>query len=235
MGRFLQLVFAMPWLCLPLMLEGCAGETFASAGGNGGSTQTSTQGGGGAIVTTATGGAGGTGGGVGGAPNTTTSAGGQGGQGGTPICAPLSDMCATCAYNTCEELYCICYMETDCAQLVNCVNNCPPADAECQQPCLEDHKDSISKAFLLGGCVAKPCADECPGVTPLGDCETCLFTNCGPKMNECLANADCLQLLQCVLKGGDAIGCAEMFPEGFNAALSVQTCKDSECGNGLCP
>ena len=248
MTKRLWLVATMAGAFVGIGEMGCTGDTFtATTEGTGGTAATTTDGGGGqggATVTTATGGAGGDGGGVGGGPGgtggTSTTTTGQGGSGGGLVCQPLSDVCAQCAYGACEDLYCQCYAEMDCAQLVNCLQPCDPTDIPCQQPCLTDHQDSISKAFLLGDCAGGGCAAECMGVAVLGDCPKCLFTSCQSQMNACLADADCYEIVNCAIDcpAGDfscALGCANGKPStATNKALAVQSCMYQSCSN-LCP
>jgi len=180
---------------------GCGGETFAATDSSGSTTSGGGQGGTGG-ATTGTGGAGGAGasGGVGGS-------GSAGGTGGAPVCQPLSDPCAQCTYGACQERYCACYGDQDCVILIACEQACivdNPDDAMAQQACqlaqcasAAGAKDHISETFLLGDCAAVSCGAECPGVTALTSCTTCLFTTCDSQMNECLTNADCVDILTC--------------------------------------
>ena len=238
MGKRLWLVAMMLGTGAASLGSGCGGDEFTATGGNGAGKTTSGDGGGGsggATISTATGGVGGEGGGVGGGPGgegggTTTTT----GEGGGPVCQPISDPCAQCAYGACQVQYCQCYADMDCAQLVNCFQGCASGDVACQTTCMSAHEPSISQAFLLGECTAEPCAAECPGVGQVGPCEHCLFTNCPMQMNTCLANPDCYQLVTCVTGGGDVFACAQMYPGGFNDGLAVQSCMESSCAD-VCP
>lgn len=218
---------------LPL---GCGGDGFtAGTGGDAGTTQSTTtsaggQGGtGGATGGATTGGTGGaTTGGTGGA--TGGAGGATGGTGGSIPCQPINEPCAECAYASCQDLYCACYAEIDCAALVNCISPCDPTDTACQQPCLTAHQDSISKAFLLGDCASGGCAGSCMGVATIPPCPKCLFTKCPNEMNTCLADPDCNDIINCAAAcapGDIACGfaCANGKPQtATNKALAVQSC-----------
>src|SRR5262245_16452474 len=231
-------VWAACLLAMPLTL-GCGDEpsttdSGGSAGtqstggsaGQGGSGATAGSGGSGAKAgsggSTATAGSGGTGG----------STGGTAGSGGGAPCQPLSDMCAQCSFNACQDQYCACYSDPDCVVLVACLQACPVGDEMCQQDCLSQPaaKDYISQTYLLGDCASGFCAMECPGITKAGVCEKCLFTKCAPQMNESLADADCAEILKCAIKcpQGDlacAFGCANGKPmSSTNKAVAVQMC-----------
>lgn len=214
---------------LPL---GCGGDDFTATGGNGGTQTTTSSGGqGGAGGMTATGGSGGTTASGGATTGGTGGAGGAtGGSGGAPVCQPIAEPCAECAYATCQDLYCACYAEADCAALVACISPCDPADTVCQQPCLTDHKDSISKAFLLGDCAAGSCSGSCMGVAAIPPCPKCLFTMCPAEMNNCLSDPDCNDIIQCAgnCAPGDlqcGLACANGKPQtATTKALAVQSC-----------
>ncbi|MEZ4313411.1 MAG: hypothetical protein R3F14_35770 [Polyangiaceae bacterium] len=209
---------------------GCGGESFEASGGTGGGGGTTASAGSGGTG----GGSGGTGGaigGTGGSTGTTTSSmGGTGGTGGGPACQPLSDACTQCAYGACEDLYCTCYGADDCPALVNCLSVCDPTDNACVKPCLSAHPESISLSFLLGDCVADPCAGECAGAGNLADCPKCLFDKCSTEMNTCLADPECYDIVMCAIACPPndfacAFGCANGKSQGAtNKALAVQGC-----------
>ena len=186
---------------------------------------------------TGSGGAGAGGGapGSGGTPASSSAA--QGGAGGV-ACQSLGDACSDCSFTNCSAQYCDCYAEQDCAALVGCFNACPPGDQACQQTCMTDHKDSISKSFVLGDCAAMSCATSCPGVTALEPCTECLFTSCAPQMNTCLANPECAAILQCVqatcpppISTTCALGCANQHPNGQGDAAPLNSCLSQQCSN----
>ena len=220
---------------------GCESDSFTPTGGGGsGAATTTSEGGsggggqGGGVTTTTSEGGGGQGGGV------TTTTTGEGGSGGGPVCQPISDPCAQCAYGACEPQYCACYASADCAALVDCFQDCAPGDAACQQACMSAHEPSISTAFLLGECTATPCAEECPGVGQVTPCLSCLFTSCSDQMNACLADAECYEIVTCAVAcpGGDfncALGCTSgKSSAAVNKAFGVQGCMQQNC-DSMCP
>jgi hypothetical protein len=152
------------------------------------------------------------------------------------MCQSVGDACSNCAFSSCNAEYCACYVEQDCAAIVNCFQTCPTGDMACQQTCMTMHPDSISLAFLLGDCASNDCAAECPGVRALDPCEACLFTSCSTQMNTCLSNPDCTALLQCVhpacapTYSMTCVGnCAALHPGGQTDGLAVYSCLTGSC------
>ncbi|WP_437635885.1 hypothetical protein [Sorangium sp. So ce854] len=211
---------------------GGAGAAGGGAGGGGaGGGGTGGAGGGG------TGGAGGdgTGGrGTGGAASATTS--GGGGAGGAPAyaCASLGDPCTTCLSLRCQESYCACQENPECAALANCLLICDAADRICEQTCLTVHDEGISDRFLEGGCASDLCHVQCPSRAPLSACDTCLFARCAADMNACIADPSCRGLRSCAsaCKAGDAVceeRCAAQYEAGAQAARAVAACEGDVC------
>ncbi|MBK8258560.1 MAG: hypothetical protein IPK82_38605 [Polyangiaceae bacterium] len=214
------------WLStvLGVAAAGCGGESFSATeggAGNGGSTSSST---GQAGSTSSSGGAGGSGGSattsstVGTTTSSTTTTTSTG-TGGAPPCQPLSEPCTQCAYQNCEALYCACYSSDDCPALVNCLSMCNPDDTTCTQPCLTQHAESISTAFLLGDCAATPCAMDCTGTFVVQPCPKCLFEKCPSEMNSCLSDQDCYDIITC------ATACA---PSDLTCAFACTNGKSQE-------
>ena len=208
-----------------------------SSSGTTSSTTTTTTGAGGAggeVTTTSAGGAGGTGG--------MGQGGGTGGAGGAPLCQSLGDACSMCLYASCQDLYCTCYNNQACTDLVfTCLNQCDPASADyqmCTQDCATMYPGGVSDGALLGGCSDQNCAADCPtsGI-PIDPCSECLFTNCSNEMNACFANAECAAILQCaqecpVADPGNPdcpTDCATMHPLGAQQALAVLNCSNTNC------
>lgn len=224
-----------------------AASVFAVAGLIGcGSTTTESPTGGTTTSTTGTGG-GGTGGAGGDMTTTTSSGGGAGGMGqggaggaggGAPACEAVPGECGQCLYTECQESYCACYANPECAALGTCLNACDPADPDyqqCTQDCQTQHPGGIADAALVGNCSDQNCQPQCPatGVT-LGPCEECLLTNCNDEMDACLANPECQALIECaqMCPQGDQQcqqNCAAMHQGGFQQALGVLNCADMNC------
>lgn len=157
---------------------------------------------------------------------------GSGGTGGAPSCQPLSDACAKCSYNTCQDQYCQCYAAQDCVVLVGCLQACGAMNDPCQEDCLAQPgaKPYISQTFLLGDCVAPACAADCPGVTAAVPCQKCLFTNCAPQMNECLNDKECAQIVTCaVLCAPGDFACVFGCASGKSAAAQGKAQQVQQC------
>jgi hypothetical protein len=121
---------------------------------------------------------------------------------------------------------------------VQCNSACAPADTGCQKGCLAANPNAIAEAFVLGDCAATQCGGECPGTAPLGDCQRCLFTSCAAQMNDCLGNADCFDLLQCVQKcspgdSGCQQACGFQHFDSIGKAQNIQDCSSAQCA-GKC-
>lgn len=212
-------------------------EANTSTSGTTNSTTTTTTGAGGAggeMTTTSAGGAGGMGGmGQGGA---------TGGAGGAAPCQSLGDACSTCLHTNCQDLYCTCYNNQECIDLVfTCLSQCDPAAADyqmCTQNCATMYPGGVSDGALLGGCSDQNCAADCPtsGI-PIDPCSECLFTNCSNEMNACFANADCAATLECAQacpmtdpnNPNCPQDCALAHPGGLQQALGVLNCSNTNC------
>jgi VDE lipocalin domain len=211
-----------------------------AAGGSGGES-TGTAGAGGAEMTTSSssaGGAGGAGGaGVGGSGTGGVGVGGAGGQGaggGNPGCPGLGDPCTDCMAIQCSPAYCACYGNQDCSELYQCFGTCAPNDAACQQACYTDHEDGISDATLFGHCAATTCDAACEFGSELTPCQVCLYDDCEPEMNQCIANPDCTAIFAC-FQGCDPgdpgcpMACFMQYPDGSDDAQSVSQCAQTIC------
>jgi hypothetical protein len=175
----------------------------------------------------------------------TTSTTGTGG-GGAPECNAVPGECGQCLYTECQESYCACYANPDCAALGTCLNTCDPADPnynQCVQDCQTQYPQGIADAALVGSCSDQNCQPQCPatGVT-LGPCEECLLTNCNDEMQACLADPDCQAIIDCAQacpmtdpnNPNCPIECAQMHPGGAAEAGAVINCSQDSCTNE-CP
>lgn len=206
---------------------GSGGESTGTAGAGGVevTTSSSSAGGEGGAGGAATGGAGGVG--VGGA-------GGQGAGGGNPGCPGLGDPCTDCMAIQCSPAYCGCYGNQDCSELYQCFATCAPGDAACEQACYTDHEDGISDATLFGHCAATTCDAACDFGFELTPCQQCLYDDCEPEMNQCVASPDCTAIFAC-FQGCDPgdpgcpAACLMQYPDGSDDAQSVSQCAQTIC------
>lgn len=154
-----------------------------------------------------------------------------GGAGGGATCPDLGDPCTTCEAAACADTYCDCYGNVACGALAACVENCG-GTPECYQGCATEHPEGISHGALLTHCAGTVCSDSCPGFAPLTDCQLCLYTECQPEMNACVAVPDCTLLLYCLDACGDAEcrnDCYFTYPDGSGDAGPVGTCLQDRC------
>ncbi|WP_437928142.1 hypothetical protein WMF37_02515 [Sorangium sp. So ce291] len=218
-----------------LLAAACSPEPGGGSGGagTGGAAGAGGAGGAGTGGTGGTGGAGGAGAG-GGASSTASGGGGAGGEAGY-ACASLGDPCSTCLSLRCQDSFCTCQENPECAALANCFLICAAGDEPCQQTCLTAHAAGISDSFLEGGCASELCSAQCPSRVPLSACDSCRFAGCAAEMNACVANPSCRALLACAdaCEAGDA-GCAEecamLYEDGAPAAQAVSDCQGAQCG-----
>jgi hypothetical protein len=167
---------------------------------------------------------------------TTTS---SGGADGGPTCPSNGNACAGCLSEACASLYCSCYGNLACDNLSQCAAACAAGDVTCLQTCLTTYKDGVSAAYLLSNCGNQECMSVCPnnGVT-LDACQVCLFTQCVPEMNNCLADPECTPLLACWggCNGGATCiqNCSTTYAAGVSDAQSVVLCSNASC-QGTCP
>jgi hypothetical protein len=144
-----------------------------------------------------------------------------------------------CLSTSGASLYCSCYGNLACDELSQCTGMCAAGDATCLQTCLTAHKDGISAAYLLASCGNQNCVPSCPnnGVM-LNACQQCLFSQCVPEMNNCVADPECVPLLGC---WGGCNGssscisqCSATYPAAVNDGQAVALCSGSSC-QGSCP
>ena len=209
---------------------GCGSDTVQTpTGGTSTTTTTTGTGGAGGGSTTSAGGAGGTGGEGGGM-------GGAGGAGGGVVCEAVPTDCGTCLYTMCQDLYCECYGNQECVDLLfTCLSQCAAGDTMCSQDCAAQYPGGVSDAALLGGCSDQNCAVDCPmsGIV-VNECTECLFTSCDTEMNACFENPECVAILDCAQQcpAGDGQcpqDCAFMYPGGLQPALGVFNCANANC------
>ncbi len=235
------------WLALGLatvvgsvMANSCGGDVGTDNGST--SPGPTSSGTGAAAGTTGSGGAGGTASG-GGSSSSSSGSGGQGGatggnggmgtggSGGAP-CLHLGDTCSVCQLQNCHDVYCDCYYNSDCIELIDCVELCQPDDDPCIQSCWTAHPNGISAGALVWHCAATDCSLDCPPTVPLTDCDLCMFQKCPSQMNGCLSNPDCVALAKCVSACTTSTceqNCYVTYPGGTGDAIAVFQCQTNQC------
>lgn len=201
-----------------------AGGQTASVTGTGGETSVGSPGAGGEGATGQGGSTGGQGGNAG--------AGGQGGA--EPTCPSAGDVCTQCLSEQCGAVYCACYEEIHCGGYLQCLGTCMMGDTACYQNCAAVHAPGISAAVLTADCAATTCDASCDFGQALNDCQKCLYTQCDQEMNACIADAECIALIQCIqmcAPGDMACGqaCVGQHPDGLPEAQAVRDCRIQNC------
>lgn len=227
--------FLMGMTAVVIGLVGCGSDDVTVGGG--GSTTTTTitgQGGAGGEGTTTT------------TSSTTTTTTGQGGNGGGGSCASMGDDCTNCLYAQCNQTYCGCFDNPECALLVQCLMGCQQGGQggqggqSCQETCMSQHPEGLTDALLASDCTAANCDAECPGVgQDLPPCQECLLTNCGPQMEQCFSNPECTALIQCAqacAPGDQACitACGQAHLGGLQDAQGVLQCAQSPTCSAQC-
>jgi hypothetical protein len=173
-------------------------------------------------------------GGAGGAATGGAATGGFGQGGSEARCESMGDDCTVCMAGQCTDVYCTCYANAACGNLMACAAECGSGDMGCHQDCLTNNADGISDALLLGDCAATTCDASCSFGTALGPCRTCLFSECKTAMNACFANPECTALIQCFQEcsPGD-MGCGQNclaeHADGAVDAEAVRVCRQESC------
>ena len=141
--------------------------------------------------------------------------------------------CQDCVATTCADVWCDCTADMECAAIFACFQGC--TDQMCNQGCLQQYPNAISKAILVTNCGAGPCAMACPQAgEPLMPCGECLYTSCDTQMNACVSNPDCTGLWACFIDCGQfdltcQQGCYATYPTGAEPLEDVFSCADMEC------
>ena len=108
-------------------------------------------------------------------------------------------------------------------------------DAPCYQNCATVHEAGISDGFLISDCAATTCDASCTFGQALMPCQKCLYTDCQKQMNACIADAECVALIQCTtMCMGDMAcvqDCVTAHPNGLNKALAVRDCRIANCND----
>ena len=164
---------------------------------------------------------------------------GGGGAGGAPSCPGYGDACTDCLSSGCAATYCACYDEIHCFGYLQCLGTCMMGDAACAQNCATVHEPGISVAILVADCAATTCDADCQFGKALNACQKCLYTQCAPEMNACIADAECLALVQCIqaCSPGDSTcsqACITAHPDGFSKAQGTGSCRKLNCADD-CP
>lgn len=224
-------------------VEPTGAGAFSSQGGAGAA---SSDGGNGGVPVDPSGGSGGEGGvPVGGGPAGGSSSGGgpvggggTGGEGGSPICPGFGDTCTECLSTGCSDTFCACSDEIHCFGYLQCLGTCMMGDQPCFQNCAAVHEPGISIAILTADCAATTCDGSCMFGQPLTGCQKCLYTDCSEQMNACLADPECVALVQCLQAcppGDQACGqtCVNDHLMGLPEAQAVRDCRMDFC-DGAC-
>lgn len=227
-------------LALAAAASACGSTVTSESSGGSSSTTTAGTSSGGSTGGASTGGSGvagsSTGGGSGGG---LTGGGGTGGAGGGEVCPGYGDACTECLSTGCAATYCACYDEAHCFGYLQCLGTCMMGDAACAQSCATVHEPGISVAILVADCASTTCDADCQFGKALNDCQKCLYTACATEMNACIADAECLSLVQCLqaCPAADPAcvqACVTAHPDGVAKAQAAGDCRKSECA-GTCP
>lgn len=221
----------------------CSSEVTVESSGTGGAGghaatggMTTSPGGAGAGGSSPTGGASTGGVAVGGA---STGGGGSTSVGGSASCPGYGDVCTTCISDSCADVWCACTSEPHCLGYLQCLGTCMPGDATCAQSCANVHEPGISAAILTADCAGTTCDASCDFGKALPDCQKCLYTSCPAEMNACIANAECIALIQCLqaCAPGDMAcsqGCVSDHQDGLADVQAIVPCRNDLCGD-VCP
>ncbi|MFO0759248.1 MAG: hypothetical protein U0359_22340 [Byssovorax sp.] len=71
------------------------------------------------------------------------------------------DDCQRCLFTSCASQMNNCLSDTDCSELIQCVQQCSPGDSGCQQDCGFQHLGSVDKAMAIQNCSQSQCAGKC--------------------------------------------------------------------------
>lgn len=226
----------------------CSSEVTVDTGGSAGSGGHAGSGGSGASAAggASTGGASTGGVAAGGASTGGASVGGSTGDAGSTgdggsmtVCPGYGDACTECFSYNCSETWCACDAEPHCLGYLQCLGTCAQGDAACYQNCATVHEAGISKAVLVSDCAATTCDADCAFGKELTPCQHCLYTDCSSEMNACIADAECLALVQCyqACAPGDMACyqvCQTDHPDGITLAVSLGACRNTTC-SAACP
>lgn len=125
-----------------------------------------------------------------------------------------SATCAACAESSCCGELEACAPGTPCGDLIACRSTC--AVATCVEACRNDHPGGVEAASAYDGCLAGPCAADCPrnpGVcgssfsTGHPPCDGCVDAACCDVLSSCQGDASCSGCLEGFSEGcdGDAL------------------------------
>ena len=149
------------------------------------------------------------------------------------ICPGFGNACSDCVAVSCPATYCACYNDPECLAIFLCTDGCGP-DQACQQACLTAHPSGISEAYLVIDCAGSLCSVACPKSKPVDPCSKCLFEDCAPAMNACLAEPECLALYNCLKACGNInLACQQACYQAHGAGVptlqAVLQCSDTTC------
>ena len=166
------------------------------------------------------------------AADTTTGPSDSSGDTGVAMCPDVGEPCTQCEATMCPQVYCDCFNNGSCGLLAQCALQCDIGDQACNQACWTMYPEGISHGALLSHCAATLCMPECGPFLPLTECQQCLYAQCQPQMNVCIANPDCTALLQCLdecTDPGCENGCYALYPGGLADSGPVGECAQDAC------
>lgn len=168
---------------------------------------------------------------------TTTSTTSTGAGGGVPACDGLGDACTGCMSGACPAAWCGCAENPDCIALLQCAGGCK-GDPDCAQQCYATWQDGIAAAVLVSDCAGTSCNAECKWGQPIGDCQTCIVTDCAPEYDACIGDGECLALYQCLTgcDPGSVVcqqGCYDQHGDGVPHLQALLDCSKASC-TGVC-
>jgi hypothetical protein len=151
------------------------------------------------------------------------SQGGGPGSGGAPSCEDFGDPCTTCTVDSavCNQTYCDCVGDPECGGLWQCLLGCAQ-DPMCSDDCELMYPDAYAQLLLMLDCMGGECSAECNGLMPFGGCFKCWLTDCSTALNDCVADAECNEYIDCIAACTEA-GC----PAACYDALTDTTLADA--------
>jgi hypothetical protein len=153
-------------------------------------------------------------------------------------CPGNGDPCTDCMSEQCADVYCGCYDEIHCGGYLQCLGTCTMGDTACYQSCAAAHQDGLSAAILVSDCASTTCDGSCNFGQPLSGCQKCLYNECPQQMNACIADPECIALIQCfqMCMPGDmgcGMACVAQHPDGLPEVQAVSDCQMTSC-SGVC-
>lgn len=152
--------------------------------------------------------------------------------------AQTCDLCQQVAQSgSCSGAIDACFNNTSCANLVDCLNNCPSGDSACYQGCANTNSAGLPLYNAIFDCTCTACdtecASECAGPTcgfqfQDDTCTTCHEANCCQEGADCADNSECTT---CVTATSPAASCDSNQQRTDWFTCLEQNCA-TECGFG---